>query len=89
MGWVGLEPTTNPESSRLSGLLESSWIRGWKKSSEHRNCEFRVLFALQLSLKGASLCNRSEFQNGDSFQFFAQSLGCVGASAAMLGKPSL
>ena len=54
VGW-GSNPQPTPIARRLSGLLESSWIRGWKKSSEHRNCEFRVLFALQLSLKGGEL----------------------------------
>jgi hypothetical protein len=72
--------------SRLSGLLESSWKRGWTKISEHRDRQLRVLLALQLSLKAASLCDRFEFQHGDGFQVLAQSLGCVGTPAAMLGK---
>jgi hypothetical protein len=48
----------------------------------------RVHFALQLSLKG-ELGLGFEFQNSDSFQGSRAIVACVGASVAMLGKPSL
>ena len=61
MGWVGLEPTTNPESLEAFGAARLKWVAGWAETLEHGNGELRVLFALQLTLKGPSLIDGLEF----------------------------
>jgi hypothetical protein len=50
LGWVGLEPTTNPDSQKAFGAARLDWVRGWTKSLVHCDREFRVLLELQLSL---------------------------------------
>ncbi len=86
---MGLEPTTNPESLEAFGAARLRWVAGRAKTLEHGNGDFRVLFALQLTLKGPSLIDCFEFQYGNGFQLFTESLGGVGASVAMLGQSSL
>jgi hypothetical protein len=46
LGWVGLEPTTNPESQKALGAARLSLVGGWAEMLEHCNGEFRVLLAL-------------------------------------------
>jgi hypothetical protein len=69
MGWVGLEPTTNPESFRGCSTLSYRSVPLVEQVNRHRG----ILFCLELALKRSGRTDVRHHFAGDKLQWLSES----------------